>query len=556
MFKKITFSAIAIALGFSMGWSVEKNVQVMEASSVMKALPIYSNTLIDKAPEGKTVIGARDCFSYYYLGGDHIRKELDGVVGEYIVGDDGNIYLRAVCYEAAQISSNTDTYLKLEKVDDETYVAHTPQLIWVDNTNDGNPFVAYATRVVFSQKSATSFGYEVQQLPNGDYDTDIYFTVKDGMLQQKNMDTTEMNEEVFPQELIGFTSSTGNWIGFGDGCLRIYTPEQEPTSLPEGAEVIEKSLDYNLLHVRDVVLDNAALLKYAEVGDDLYLSNPSASSDQWIKGSIDRKENTVTFKPQYLGLDAESKYAVWFIPVSYDKYIELFDEETGFGDWFRSYEAIESLVFDYQDGNLSMATPGQAILFSHSAEKILPTGVFADASVKEFESASMKPAPVKFTKYEPMDDLWGFGVIGFAIPSMSEDGIYIPSDELFYNVFPDDSTTPFVFSSKDYQDMVVAPMTDVPYGYFEDFDFKVSGVNHTVYFYHEWKKVGVQVIQKHDGVETRSEIVYSDNSNGVDAIETNVQKDAPGVYKMFKDGKVVIVRDGDCYDILGVPVKL
>lgn len=555
MNKKIYLTALALSMTVFSGWSGLKASPVMEVSSVMKALPIYSNTLIDKAPEGEVVTGVRDCYSAYFQSGDLHREFVNGVVGQYVEGNDGNIYLRAACYSAAQISPQTDTYLKLEKVDDNTYVAHTPQLIWVDSLNEGTPFTAYATRVVFSQKSATSFGYEVQQNPDGTYDTDIYFTLENGALRQQNRNTTEMNEEVFPEELIGFTNSAGGWLGFGDGCISIYTPEEQPTALPENAELTDRSLDYNLLHVRDVVLDNAVLVKSAEVGDDFYISNPSAGTAQWIKGSIDRDKGTVTFEPQYLGTDTEKGNAVWFIPVTYDKYINVFDEETGYGDWFRTYARAEKMTFNYDNGTLTPVDEATALYFSRSSDELLETGVYADPVIIGYKDASLTPANVTFTKYEDYDDLWGFGVVGFAIPCMDAEGYYINPDELYYNIYPDDSTEPFVFSPKDYIDMQVPAMTDVPYAYFEDFDFKVNGVNHTVYFYHDWKKVGVQVVQKHDGTETRSGIVYSDGSTGIKEIAGARDENVGVSRKFIRNGEIVIVRNGVRFDAFGRIIK-
>lgn len=544
------FSAATI-----LGWSGTNANTPSEMSHVMKALPIYSNHLIDKAPEGEKIIGVRDCYSTYYQNGNFNRDFENGVLGEYVVGTDGNIYLRAVCYSAAQISSQTDTYLKLEKVDDTTYVAHTPQLIWVDELSGGTPFTAYATRVIFSQKSATSFGYEVQQNPDGTYDTDVYFTFENGVLKQKNQNTTVMNEEVFAEELIGFTNSTGGWLGFGDGCITIFNPENAPTSLPKDAEVTEKSLDYTLLHVRDKVLPNAAMVKYAEVGDNLYISNPSAKTEQWVKGTIDRANGTVSFDPQYLGIDPELGYAVWFIPTTYDKHIDIFDDETGYGDWFRDYTQTDKLVLKYTDSKISPTEKNQAMFFSHSPEQLLMTGVFADPAIIGYKNESLTPASVTFTKFEEYDDIWGFGVIGFAIPCMDTEGYYINPDELYFNVYPDDSTAPFLFSPEDYLDMEVPAMTDVPYNYIEDFDFKVNGVNHTVYFYHQWEKVGVRVIQKHNGVETFSEIVYSNGDSGVEQISAKPVGIDSQIYKCIENGKIVIVCNGIKYNALGVRVK-
>lgn len=103
MNKKIYLTALALSMTVFSGWSGLKASPVMEVSSVMKALPIYSNTLIDKAPEGEVVTGVRDCYSAYFQSGDLHREFVNGVVGQYVEGNDGNIYLRAACYSAAQI---------------------------------------------------------------------------------------------------------------------------------------------------------------------------------------------------------------------------------------------------------------------------------------------------------------------------------------------------------------------------------------------------------------------------------------------------------------------
>lgn len=54
----------------------------METPGVMKALPIYSNDLIDEAPEGEKVTGIRDCYSAYFQSGNLYREFENGVLGE------------------------------------------------------------------------------------------------------------------------------------------------------------------------------------------------------------------------------------------------------------------------------------------------------------------------------------------------------------------------------------------------------------------------------------------------------------------------------------------
>lgn len=551
--KKLLLSTFVLSLTASVCWAGgATNTPVMKSASVQKAPVIYSNSLIDKAPAGEVVNGIRDSYSIFFKDGNNYRQFESGVLGEYVIGTDGNVYLRGVDYEATKISAKTNTYLKLEAVDDTTYVAHTPQLIWVDESSDGDPFVAYATRVAFNKKSSSSFGYEVETDANAGYVTDVYFTLKDGVLKQNNQESVDMNGELFPKELIGFTSASGNWIGFGGGCITISKSTMQPTTLPADAQVVDKTLDFDILHVHDKVINNAVRIKFAQVGNEVYISNPSAGTEQWVKGTIDADNNTVTFQPQYLGVDSINGYAVWFIPATYGKEINIYDEETGGGDWFRTYAAAEKSVFKIENGKLIPTEANQALYFSHSATELLETGVYADPSITFYSDEMQTPAPVVVTKFEPYDDMWGLGVVGFGIPCRSADGSYIDPSELYFNFYVDDSTTPYLFSEDTYLDMI-GEMTNVPYDYVEDFDFKVKGVNHTVYFYGEWTKVGIQVLQIRDGEVKRSEIVYAGGNTSVNDIIADQQK--AGVHKYVKDGQLRIVRDGVEYNILGIPVK-
>jgi len=67
-------SSSLLLLAVSTGWgAVQEAIPVMNAAGVMKALPIYSNELIDKAPEGEAITGIRDCYTSYFLGGVNYR---------------------------------------------------------------------------------------------------------------------------------------------------------------------------------------------------------------------------------------------------------------------------------------------------------------------------------------------------------------------------------------------------------------------------------------------------------------------------------------------------
>ena len=185
------------------------NIQEADAT-----LPIVSDEVISEAPAGTAVKGAlRSGFSYYYSAGNVLGGFNDSFVGEYVLGNDGNIYIKTPC-----ASADINSYIKLDKIDDENYVAHTAQLIYVDYSSS-TPNTFFAGRLVFKSYSANSYGYTVETDNEGNAIADVYFTYKDGVLQQKDQTTVVQNGETFPHEMIGWVNSSGAWVGFGDACL-------------------------------------------------------------------------------------------------------------------------------------------------------------------------------------------------------------------------------------------------------------------------------------------------------------------------------------------------
>ena len=473
-------------------------------SSPNRVMPIVTDEPITEAPAGTVMSNQiRKGFSYYYdYNGGYVNGGYnDSFVGEYIMGDDGCIYIKEAC-----ASMSLGSYLKLDKIDDENYVAHTAQLIFVDNTGY-TPYPVFATRLVYHQYSENSMGFVLDTDEDGNTMADIYFTLKDGVLKQKDQSIEVLNGIEYPHELLGFTNSDGGWIGYGDGCMEFVPAEFVPTTLPDGAEVKTGGFVYNLLSSRSGKnCCDARLIQYAEVGDDYYLASPMEGQDTWIKGHIDRAQGTVTFDTQYLGI-SDGTY-LWFVPATYNDWFDLWDEEEGYGVWERDYALAESYVCKYVNGSIiSDEEDKQTFAISRSDNELHLAGAYSNIVVRPYEGKPGIPVDPFIVKYDGFNGL--FAGITFSMPPIDADKYYLDVNKLYFNVYTKRGEGPFEFSTVDYW-AIPENMIDVPATYIDEYDFSINKSFHTTYFYENFPYVGVQALYKDGDNVYRSAIVWSD----------------------------------------------
>lgn len=509
-----------------------------------RVLPIVVDEIITN-PEGTVVADVqRKGFSYYYASGSLYGGYNDSFVGEYVLGTDGSIYIKNPC-----ASVNFNSYIKLDKVDEENYVCHTAQLVYVYDTGTGTPYTYFATRLVFKQYSEYSMGYVVEEV-DGEPQCDVYFTFKNGVLKQKDQTLETLNDITYPHELIGLTNSSGGWIGYGDGCIEFIKSEEVPTTLPEGAEVKTGSFAYNVLASKSGRnASEAVLTKYAEVGDEFYTTTP-LSENMWVKGTINRTEGTVTFLPQYIGTN--NAVHQWFMPAAYTDRFDVWDEEDGDGYYSRSMEATEAYVCKYENGAVvSDPADKQAFVVSRNETELLASGAYANAVMRPYTEQGV--APVKpFVNYvEPSNGMWSeFRV---AVSNVDNNMTYLNPENLYYRIYTQKDSDPFVFDPDDYMDFTTAT-TDIP-STEDNMDIETNGVFHCIYFYDSYKDVGVQAVYKLNGQEYVSPIAWWGEKEDPTAINDVVVEKACVARKLIIDGQVVIEKNGKRFNIMGQPVK-
>lgn len=525
-----------------------EHFDINASSAQHRAMPVYSDELIDEAPAGKVVNGCqRSGYSYFYSGGSLQGGYNDGFVGEYILGDDGCIYIKEAC-----ASLKAGTYLKLDKIDDENYVAHTSQLIYVYDS--GNTIYSYfATRLVFKDYGDNQFGYALETDENGKELCDIYFTYKDGVLMQKDQTVNELNGVVYPHELIAFTNSTGGWIGYGDGCLIFTNPATAPNTVPAGAEIKDGSFSYSTMSsITGQNVRHAIMTQYAEVGDDFYFLNPTDNKN-WIKGQIDRNANTVTFLPQYVGVNDAINCHQWFAPAKYNDWRDVWDEEDNIGTWVRDFSSTEKYVCKYDNGSVvSDLESNQTMVISLSDQALQTSGSYSLFCVRPYEHKLSKPATPTILRFEPLEETFFFAELVFAMPSTDENDTYIPGEELYFRMYIN-GTEPYLFST-DVFDKIPESTTDISYLYDDDYEFDMNGSFHNIYFYDGGVKyIGIQSVHKLNGQEMTSDIAwYGDVPSGISGV---VADSAVSTTKVLDNGRIIIMKNGVKYNVNGQILK-
>jgi len=540
MKKSLLFSALAMMMASA-------NVEAI-------TLPIQSDEPIYDAPAGTVVDNAiRKGFSYYYSGGSVLGGYNDSFVGNYVITDDA-IYLKEAC-----ASTSLGTYLKLDKIDDENYVARTAQMIYADVSGD-TPYVAYATRLVYHKYGDYSYGYVVEEDENGAPVTDVYFTYKNGVLKQVCQDTIDMNGQILPVELIGFTNATGGWMGYGDACIEVATVSNIPTTLPEGAELKQTSFAWSVLASHGGFnSQEAQLVQSAEVGNDYYLSLPGIDGC-WLKGEIDRTAGTVTFSEQYIGQNEELGVHQWFVPAKYNDWFDVWDEEDGDGYWMRDYTKADKLVMKYENGVVTSDPEDvQVIFISRSNEELASSSVFSNPIMMPYEESLETPANPMINWVDPNNGWWG--EFHFAMPNTDVNGKYISKDNLYYRIYVN-SEEVFTFKTSDFGQLP-SNTTDMSANYADSWDFEHNGSFYTIYFYDDWNYVGVQSVYKLNGEEKTSKIAWYNHTPS----EPEVDPDEPTVGinttealraaegKFLQQGSVVIIKDGKNYNAVGQHIK-
>lgn len=472
-------------------------------------------------PQGDKFENAiRSDFSFRNMMGMPEIQTGDALIGEFVVGD-GYIWIKPI-----STYPNGQGYLELEKQEDGTYVAHTPQVFYDQDNYDGTHTLAWATRFVLKTTDTGAVYYDAEENEDGTFNTDMKFTYEDGILKQIDQ---RVNEQGLPLELLAMTDPQGNWALWGSGCINMKAlPEDmKPVVLPEDKIEHEVVFGYKSLKfdTGELVFNNQPY-KYVtspSEPDVVYLNVPERwLSDRWIKGTIGA-DKSWTFEKQYLGTYIAANMHIWFTPATFQI---LQGEQNGNVSYGMLLTQSDALVFKYDEEKESYFSSDSDVLEINASPASANYIVYSYAvpSVNGFPKNVSNPADPTFTTFTPYMEFNHFGMMSFSLPNYDVDGNFMNTDKMYYRVFINqDETEPFVLSPDEYTSLT-EEITDVPYTYNDVSHITYYNMNHNLYFFRSdvsyW---GVQSVYK-DGDEEKTSNVVWHESTGVDKITTEAEE--------------------------------
>lgn len=439
--------------------------------------------------------------------------------GEMVEGDDGSIYLKNVMSELELVVGQPDYYLKLDKVDDTTYVARMPQAISYDYGR-----TRYACRLVYKPKP-DKVGYSLDTLSTGEIATDVTFTYKDGVLRQQGGEYVVDEFGTMPTEIIGQIDSDGGWYAYGDAFMTFDPIEETPAQLPATATVDRFVLTYTMISW-DGEQKVQQLVNVGRDGNDLYIQNPiTGNPDSWIKGTVDGDK--AVFANQYVGTWSMFNLNCWTKSATF---VNVVDSTYGYPEYDRTYEYKDELVFDYDADAMSLAcAPNEAMVIMGDTVSFFMADM-GGMDLKRFADVAAKPATPEISYYSAYNPQWGSGFVSLTIPQVDTDGNIIDPAKLYYQMYFDgDAGQPFAVSSDFYASTLPENegLTYFPCDYNDGYDVVGSSSMVTWYFY--WtvnNRIGVQSFYEGGNTKTASDIawIYPTDDGGYDVeIETGIR---------------------------------
>lgn len=426
------------------------------------------STIISDTPEGTLIDNTYNSSSAFYQTpfGMAMETTMDGTIGAYVKDGNGNYYIKNPISKI-----RTDTWIKGSLRGDTIYF-DTPQCLMV--MEDQGSRKAYYVYNMKLNDNQTNF------IPDtlAHY---MKFVDNDGQLRQVS------------EGILGLTTQTGAWTGYGDYDITIRPQDDQATATPEGVDFKPYILSYdNSYGTRSGVKCSVGLK-----GNAFYLRDLcSEMNGNCISGLFDG--NTVSVDmPQYLGPDMEHGYHLY----AFGAVSEIAPDETG-RPQEHTYLA-NHLSFDYDPSDASFTSDSVLVLNMGKNDFYYLYG-YRRPQLHPYEPKAGQPANAVFSDYMAYTKADGYGGIKFVLPEFSTANDYLVQDSLFYDMYFDGEL--YTFAQPLYRN-VVEPMTDVPATYSDGFDFVSKDLVRTVYYYSDLSTIGVQMVYKYDGTTMKSDIV-------------------------------------------------
>lgn len=424
--------------------------------------------------------------AYYYVG----QQTSDGCVGEYVVADNGDIYIKDPVW-----LSRTNSYVKLTRQADGSYVlkGHQPVL---ETTSNGK------TSTYYLDKMSWEYDYESWE-----------YTLKPTSGDANQMVFTLDNDTLHTSDnaVLGITDSNGNWTNYGDNYVTFFPQKDKVNELPAGIAASPYRLQYENNNVQDV----AAMVGLYEDGNNVYMVGFSRNirGGGVLKGA--RTAEGLSFEPgQYIGIDTVNAVHVYFTPAkAFKSFSTVYKRELV--DSVRPTQ--QPFTFTLKNG-VYVSNDSAAIVLNKGYRYFGALTTYIAPETAVFNEMAGTPKNPEFTKFEAYNASLKRGYAYVNLYDVDTDGHYMNPDKLYYNLYIDGkklTLTPDVYH------LIKTDMTDIPYQYNDQYDVQYNGADHKVYFYTaDMARFGVQLVYTGGNETHASDIVYWDLAAGTQGVET------------------------------------
>lgn len=467
--------------------------RVLSADTLRKAeMPVKSpakvadNDVITEAPEGRSQVYAVSSYAWAVV-------DYSGVFGEFSAAGEVVFTDDAAYIKNPLVGRATDTYLKVDKVDEETYVAKLPYHIY-DEDYYGSLF-GYDLQIC--EKTVSPYG-DTDYQPTED--RELTYKLVDGQLHLDLGYEPAFDSDgnlLPPDKLLGLFDEYG-WCFVGDASQTWMPVEVEAQEAPAGMATEDWQLIAN---------DWGRDIKVGFDGDNVWLTNLSDyMPGAWVKGTIDG-DKVVFDSYQYLGISLGQ-----FI-----YFMAAVDAEVAAG-----VEIVDSceLAYDPSAKTIKADNPHLYMMLNGSATEVYYLDYWNNPVIcVPPADMDLTPRPAMSLEWGDYFDYWGFNVLQFAVTNLSVEDYALDTDNLYYRILCDGEVQ--TFYAEDSEGALEEDITNIPfngtcYNYFYDYD-----TNRQVYVRADgMETVGVQMVYiADDGTEYPSEVaVLTLATDGVEGV--------------------------------------
>ncbi len=386
------------------------------------------------------------------------EQKIENGISTVVYGDDGSIYIKDPIIALSQ-----GTWMKLDKVDETTYVAHKQPVAWLYMTSGGQELV-----YIQNMKYKYLGGEMVGTFEPAD-NTDLIYKVENGVISLQTTEYTTVEADGVTEQIpniAGLSDENGEWMFYGDWEDSWAEFDEMPVTVPD--DVILK--DYVVMggqtHAPFEEDTEPFMLSAGFKGDKVYFTNLPTSSERRqlaMEGTL--KDGKVTIPCGQLNAVDTYLGSLFYT-------YRLGIKETYYPDWNEyvyDYVLIEGedIVLNYNADKDVFTYNDRFAIVKGNGEYFSVIVPFINCSISPYVVSQQRPKNPVIDNFYPAEDGY-FGELSFTIPNEDIEGNYIDPANISWRLFTevDGIVEPWTFYADEYS--LDEDMQDIPLGFSSD----------------------------------------------------------------------------------------